>query len=171
MDGLRFGTFSIQRNGNHCPAEVVRNILRNGAAPTVKSEALLGQYVNAIYSSVDGDAHADQADSEDWLREIDKTTFRSSVDQFKTLHEAIHEVAASVVFDSTTGPADYSIDTEPFEDHFDEVNDHKFDSIRAFMIAEYPDIEFLSFPLERVYDLGLPRQAPEPIDHGPAQLN
>lgn len=104
---------------------------------------------------------------DDLRLEIDKSTFRTTVHYFTTLHEAIWHAADSVTFDDEPAPENYSIDSEPFDDHFDEVDEAAFDDIRAFIISEHPGIEQVTFPVENAYALGLPRQVPDPIDHGP----
>jgi hypothetical protein len=113
----------------------------------------------------------DRQEIDDLMREIDKTSFRSTVHYFKTLHQAINEAAQSVVIIDPSDPESYTIDTEPFDDCFAEASDTLIDQIREFILSEHPRLESMSFPLERAYSLGLPRKAPEPIDHGPTALN
>lgn len=103
---------------------------------------------------------------DDLRQEVSKSTFRTTVHYFTTLHEAIWHAADSVTFDDSK-PEGYSIDAEPFDDHFDEVDEASFEDIRAFIVSENPGIERLTFSAEKAYVLGLPRQMPDPIDHGP----
>lgn len=103
---------------------------------------------------------------DDLSAEIEKTTFSTTVHYFTTLHEAICHAADSVTYDDSK-PEGYSIDAEPFDDHFDAVDEVSFENIRAFIVSEHPGIERLTFPAEKAYALGLPRQMPDPIDHGP----
>lgn len=104
---------------------------------------------------------------DDLRLEVDKSTFRTTIHYFTTLHEAIWHAADSVIFDDESSPENYSIDSEPFDDHFDEVDEATFDDIRDFIVSEHPGIEQVTFPVEKAYALGLPRQIPDPIDHGP----
>ena len=117
------------------------------------------------------DASAEEDEIADLLRDVDRTTFRSTVHYFITLHEAIWQAAESVSFEDESNPEKYTIDNEPFEDHFEEVNEALFEDIRAFIISEHPEIKSITFPVEKVYTLGLPRHVPEPIDYGQTAVN
>ena len=130
-----------------------------------KRQTLINDFHEAVYNSTDEDR------LDDVLMEMDKSTFKSTVYYFTTLHEAICQAVESVSFENESNPGKYTIDAEPFEDHFEEVNEDSFEDIRAFIISEHPKIEPMSFPVEKVYKLGLPKCAPEPIDHGPTTVN
>jgi hypothetical protein len=124
-------------------------------------QALLASFTEEIYNP------GSEGVFDDLRLEIDKSTFRTTVHYFTTLHEAIWQAADSITFDDESAPENYSIDSEPFDEHFDEVDEATFDDIRAFIISEHPGIEQVTFPVENAYALGLPRQIPDPIDHGP----
>lgn len=104
---------------------------------------------------------------DDLQLEVDKSTFRSTVHYFTTLYEAIYHAADNVSFEDESDPENHTIDNEPFDDHFDEVDEAMFEEVRNFIISEHPKIELMAFPVEKAYALGLPRQVPDPIDHGP----
>ena len=119
--------------------------------------------LTALTSAIDVSADEDEID--DLLRDVDKSTFKSTLHYFTTLHEAICQAiqGAGIEDDSNSGKC--TIDVEPIEDYFEEIDENSFEYIRSFIISEYPEIEFMNFPIENVYALGLPRQAPAPIDH------
>ena len=147
--------------------------------PTVLLDATHEEMLNvmeerqAALSALAGvvDASAEEDEIDDLLREVDRTTFRSTVHYFITLHEAIWQAVESVSFEDESDTEKYTIDAEPFEDHFEEVTEDLFEDIHAFIISEHPEIELMSFPVEKLYELGLPRRAPEPIDHGQTAVN
>jgi len=124
-------------------------------------QALLASFTEETYNP------SSKGVFDDLRWEIDKSTFRTTVHYFTTLHEAIWQAADSISFDDASAPENYSIDSEPFDEHFDEVDEASFDDIRSFIISEHPGIEEVTFPVEKAYALGLPRQVPDPIDHGP----
>ncbi len=124
--------------------------------------ALIDEMHDAIYNP------AEDGKFERVLQEMDKTTFRSTVHYFQTLHEAITQMTDSVVVDES-GELQ-SIDDEPMEDYLDQ-SDALFDEVHDFILSEHPELKTVSFPLERVYALGLPRNPPLPIDHGPPGLD
>ncbi len=126
--------------------------------------ALLDELLDAIYYP------ADDGKYERVLGAMDKTTFRSTVHYFTTLHEAIFQAADSIVFEDPDDPERYPIDSEPFDDHYD-TSDALVEGVRDFIISEHPRLESVSFSLEKVYALGLPRIVPPPIDHGPPSLD
>lgn len=132
--------------------------------------ALIGRYIDAIHASVDGDDD-DPEDTTLLREELDRTTFLSSVPWFITLHQAIHDAASSVRVGASGDASGYTIDESPFDDWLDEASDDEVASIRAFIIEDHPGIDALRFPRAALYELGLPQQAPEPIDYGPAALH
>jgi len=107
------------------------------------------------------DGSADEGEINDLLREVDKTSFKSTTHYFITLHQAVLQAADSVRLDVALDQEEFVLDSEPFDDHFEEVHDAMFEEIRDFIISEHPKIKFISYPLETAYDLGLPRRAPE----------
>lgn len=97
------------------------------------------------------------------LNEANKTTFKSTAHYFVTLQEAIFQVADSATYDPDADKTEPVLDTEPFDDHFEEADEVLFEEIRAFIISHYPKIESLSFPIETLHVMGLPRHAPNPV--------
>ncbi|MDH2916027.1 MAG: hypothetical protein PXX77_04030 [Gallionella sp.] len=117
--------------------------------------------LNDLTYSIDMSAGIDEIHR--LLNEVNKTTFKSTVHYFVTLHEAITQVAASATYDPDSDKTEPVIDTEPFEDHFEEADEVLFEEIKAFIIRHYPKIESLSFPIETRHVMGLPRHAPNPV--------
>lgn len=117
--------------------------------------------LTALTKAIDGSADEDEID--DLFREVEKTSFKSTTHYFITLHQAIWQAVDSVRLDVESDHEEFVLDSEPFDDHFEEVDDAMFEEIRDFIISEHPQIEFISFPLETAYDLGLPRRVPDPI--------
>ena len=108
---------------------------------------------------------SDEGELRDLDAQLHRTSFRSDVQEFMTLHEAL-EIATSSARRSDEG--EIIVDDEPFDDCFAPVDDATYERIRAFIVSEHPEIEAKSFPAEKVYTLGLPRQPPDPIDYGDA---
>lgn len=141
------------------PAELVTASFEDLLRAMEKRRAVLGLLIDAIHGSTEG------SEIDDLLSEVDRTSFKSTVHYFTSLHQAIWQTAESAITDVGLGQEELVLDTEPIDDHFDEVTEAAFEDIRAFIVSEHPKIELMSFPAERAYDLGLPRRAPEPINH------
>lgn len=119
-----------------------------------KRQITMRRFIDAVHTPSDYDK------VDDLLEELNKSNFTSGVHYFTTLFEAIMQTAASARQNDEQEPGNLVIDEEPLEDHFEESNEATFESIRDFIITEYPKTEFMSFPKERLHSLGLPRSAP-----------
>ena len=101
---------------------------------------------------------------EELLHQIDRTSYRTTVHYFRTLHEALQE-AARVVMEEGDLPEDSDI----YEDQFRKLDADEVEEIRSFILSEHPELAAVTFPLERAYALGLPSHRPEPIEHYPGK--
>lgn len=117
--------------------------------------------LTALTEAIDGSSGEDEIDG--LLKEVEKTSFKSTTHYFITLHQAIWQAVDSARLDVESDHEELVLDSEPFDDHFEEVDDAMFEEIRIFIISEHPQIEFMSFPQKTAYDLGLPKRAPQPI--------
>lgn len=116
------------------------------------------------------DASADEDEIDDLLRDVDKSTFKSTVHYFTTLHEAICQAIQGAGIEDDAYSGKCTIDAEPIEEHFEEIDENSFEYIRSLIISEHPEIEFINFPIENVYALALPRQAPAPMNHNQSHI-
>ena len=95
------------------------------------------------------------------LEEELRLGFISEVHYFMPISQAIMQTAASVRPDNETGNPIF--DEEIMEDQFQETDEATVETIRRFVIAEHPEIEFMTFPREKLYAMGLPRTTPDAI--------
>jgi hypothetical protein len=108
---------------------------------------------------------ADECVTDELLKVVDKTSFQSSVPYFTTLFQALWQGIRNAGFGVESCQEIWTVDHEPVEDYFDEVEEPPFEKIRAFIISEHPRIKSVCFPREMLYALGLPKQSPAPIPY------
>lgn len=108
---------------------------------------------------------ADEKVTNDLLKVVDETTFQSLVPYFTPLFQALWQGVGAAGFEIESGQNMWTLDIEPIDDYFDEIEEPPFEEIRAFIISEHPQIESVRFAREKLYALGLPKQSPDPIPY------
>jgi len=144
-----FGTAYIK-----VPAHLVAASYEQLLAAMEERRVTMRRYIDAVHE------FADESDTNDILMELEKTSFKSEVHYFTTLFEVVRQAAASAHQVEEDDPKSIVIDESIIEDHFEEMDEASFESIKAFIVGEHPKVEFMSFPTERLHRMGLPRTAP-----------
>ena len=108
---------------------------------------------------------SDECVASELLKVVDETSFKSSVHYFAPLFQALWQGIRNAGFDVESGQDLWTVDHEPLEDYFDEVEEPPFEETRAFIISEHPRIGSVCFSREMLYALGLPKQSPVPIPY------
>ncbi len=144
-----FGTAYVK-----VPSDLITASYEELLACMEERQVTLEMFTEAIHTS------ADEDETRGLLMELEKSSFKSNVHYFTTLFEAILQTSASIRQDDEKELGNLVLDEEPLEDHFEESNEATFESIRAFIVTEHPETEFMNFSTEKLYSLGLPRLAP-----------
>ncbi|MBI3373618.1 MAG: hypothetical protein HY017_17980 [Betaproteobacteria bacterium] len=147
-----FGTAYIK-----VPAALITASYEELLACMDKRQATLRMQTDAVYSST----YEDQID--DILKELEKSALKSELHYFTALHEATMRTAASARWDIEQESGKLALDKEPLEDYYEKSDEATIERIRTLIIAEHPEIESMSFPVEKLRDMGLPKQPPEPV--------